>query len=97
MHRGLPFRLNQNGTSAASLKVSQDSLSSCKQRVDLNDELPQGVILLQTFPKALSILRPLFFLIYTNELPETLSSNPKLFTDDTSLFAKVCNIIKARN
>ena len=36
-----------------------------------------------------SILRPLLFLIYINDLAENLSSNPKLFADDTSLFSVV--------
>ena len=29
------------------------------------------------------------FLIYINDLPDNLTSNPKLFTDDTSLFSTV--------
>ena len=59
--------------------------------------IPHGVIFLQTFPKALSILRPLFFLIYMNDLPEGLHSNPKFFTTDASLLAKVYNVNEARN
>ena len=34
-----------------------------------------------------SILEPLFFLVYINDLPEGLTTNAKLFADDTSLFA----------
>ena len=39
-----------------------------------------------------SILGPLFFLIYINDLSDNLSSNPKLFVDDTSLFLAVYDI-----
>ena len=39
-----------------------------------------------------SITGPLFFLIYINDLPNDLSSNCKLFVDDTSLFSVVNNI-----
>ena len=39
-----------------------------------------------------SILFPFFFLIYINDLLDGLSSNAKLFADDTSLFSVVHDI-----
>ena len=36
-----------------------------------------------------SILDPLLFLIYINDLSDNLTSNAKLFADDTSLFSVV--------
>ena len=39
-----------------------------------------------------SILGPLLFLIYINDLSDDLASNPKLFVDDSSLFSVVQNI-----
>ena len=38
-----------------------------------------------------SILGPLLFHLYLNDLMENLHSNPKLFADDTSLFSTVTN------
>ena len=58
-----------------------------------------GVMLLPVFCKDPSLTPFLFF--YINDLWEHLSDdlwcNPKLFGDDTSLFATMDNINKARN
>ena len=44
-----------------------------------------------------SILGPLFFLIYINDLSDGLTSNPKLFADGTSLFSVIHNINSTAN
>ena len=44
-----------------------------------------------------SMLGPLFFLIYTSDLSDGLTANPKLFADDTSLFSVIHNINSIAN
>ena len=41
-------------------------------------------------------LRPLFFLIRINDLSDGLTSNPKLFADDTYLFSVVQNKLNSK-
>ena len=60
------------------------------QRVVLNDQSSVWKSVTAGVPQG-SVLGPLFFLIYINGLPLGLTTNVKLFADDTSLFSVVNN------
>ena len=90
-HEALLLKLNQNGISGNLFKLLRDFLSCRKQRVVLNGEHSSWDNVTAGVPQG-SILGPLLFLIYINDLPNDLSSNCKLFADDTSLFSVVNNI-----
>ena len=87
-HEGLILKLNQYGISENLLCLIKCFLKNCKQRVVLNGQTSSWTNVLAGVPQG-SILGPLFFLIYINDLSDDLSSNPKLFADDTSLFSVV--------
>ena len=78
------------------MKILTDFLKSRKQRVVLNGQHSSWSDVLAGVPQG-SILGPLLFLIYINDLSAGLQCNPKLFADDTSLFATMHKIKKARN
>ena len=59
-----------------------------KQGVLLNGQVSDWSDVRAGVPQG-SILGPLLFLIYMNDLSEGLSSNAKLFADDTSLFSVI--------
>ena len=44
-----------------------------------------------------SVLGPLLFLIYINDLPDGLVSICKIFADDNSLFSECLNIIESES
>ena len=68
-----------------------DFLSFRKQRVVLNGQVSQWTNIEAGVPQG-SILGPLLFFIYINDLSDDLSTNAKLFADDTSIFSVVRNI-----
>ena len=66
-------------------KVLKHFLTNRKQRLILNGQCSSSTNVKAGVPQA-SILGPLLFLIYINDLADGLSSNTKLLADDTSLF-----------
>ena len=58
------------------------------QRVVLNGKYSLWTSIETGVPQG-SIVGPLFFLIYFNDLSDNLITYPKLFADDTSLFSIV--------
>ena len=82
---GLLLKLNQNGISGNLLKLLRDYLSCRLQPSVLNGQHSSWDNATAGFTQG-SILGPLLFLIYINDLSNDLSSNCKLFADDKSLF-----------
>ena len=87
-HQGVILKLKQNGISGNLLKIIEDFLSNRYQRVVLNGQSSNWAAVNAGVPQG-SILGPLLFLVYINDLSTGLSSNPRLFADDTSLFSVV--------
>ena len=90
-HKGLIYKLKQNGISGNILNTIIDFLSFRKQRVVLNGQVSQWTNIEVGVPQG-SIRGPLLFFIYINDLSDDLSTNAKLFSGDTSLFSAVRDI-----
>ena len=96
-HKELIYKLKQNGVSGNLLNLIIDFLDARKQRVVLNGQYSSWASVKSEVPQG-SILGPLFFLTFINDLSDYLVSNPKLFADDTSLFSVVQDItLSAKN
>jgi hypothetical protein len=83
-HEGLIYKLRMIGVGGLVLDWFQNYMSKRKQRVVLGNNssaflnIPQG-----------SVLGPLSFLIYINDITTVVKSQIRLFADDTTLFLNV--------
>ena len=66
-------------------------LSNRKQRVVVNGQKSSWTNVHAGVPQG-SILGPLLFLIYVNDLSDNLTSNANFFADDASLFSAVHDV-----
>ena len=87
-HDGLILKLNNHGISGLLVALIESYLSNRKQRIVLNGKCSEWSRVTARVPKG-SVLGPLFFLVYINDLVDDLSSDAKLFADNTSLFTIV--------
>ena len=87
-HDGLVFKLQQNGIEGNLLKFFKSYLTNRKQRVVLDGCESDWCTIKAGVPQG-SVLGPLLFLIYINDLEKGIKSSVKFFADDTSLFSVV--------
>jgi hypothetical protein len=90
-HKGLLFKLKQNGIDGLLLQWIENYLSNRTQQVILGQSISNKQFLKAGVPQG-SILGPLFFLVYVNDITENLLSITRLFADDTSLSQTTSNI-----
>ena len=87
-HKGLVHKLQCNEISGNLLMLLQDFLHNRKQRVILNGQASEWQSVSSGVPQG-SVLGPLLFIVYTNDIVENVKCDIRLFADDTSLFSRV--------
>lgn len=78
----------KNGILGELLNILFDLLNYRRKRVLFNEQISNWVDVKASVSQG-SIMRPLLFLIYINDLPESVITNRKLFADEASLFSIV--------
>ena len=84
-HKGILYKLRCMGCSNRVVKWFESYLSQRRQRVVINGQSSDWVHILAGVPQG-SILGPLLFLIYINDIVKHIGCSIRLFADDTSLY-----------
>ena len=95
-HNDLLHKVKENGINGPLLNVLEDFQSSRLQRVVLNGQHSSWSDVVAGVREG-PIVEPILFWIYLNDFSDGLHSNPKLFTDNTSLFLTVHDITDTTN
>ena len=89
-HIKLLFKLSTHGIKGKTLKWISSFLGGRTQAVVLERECSPEVSVTSGVPQG-SVLGPLLFLLYINDLPENIRSEVRLFVDDTAVYLTVNN------
>ena len=89
--KGLLFKLKQNGVNGNVLKWAESYLTGRQQQVFVGSSLSNCQVTSAGVPQG-SVLGPLFFLVYINDIAEHLLSITRIFADDTSLAFTASNV-----
>ena len=89
-HKGLLFKLRQLGVTQDFVNWFESYLSGRKQKVVINGASSFSLFIEACVPQG-SILGPLLFLVYVNDITNDVTCDINLFADDTSLTEVVNN------
>ena len=94
-HQKLLLKLHRYGIRGPTLKWFQAFLSDRTQTVVIDNEKSATVPVTSGVPQG-SVLGPILFLIYINDLPDKTRSKVRLFADDTAIYLAVSNLEDAQ-
>ena len=92
----LIFKLKQNGICGPLINLLDNYLKNRKQRIVINGSYSNYFKIKSGVPQG-SVLGPLLFLIYINDLEKQIKSNIKFFADDTMIFSAVRDPTRTAN
>ena len=91
---GLLHKIENNGVTGNLLSWFRDYVSNRRQRVVIKGQSSEWGTISTGVPQG-SVLGPLLFLVFINDIVDIVHSEIKVFADDTSLYLTVDNPITA--
>ena len=92
-HKRLLYKLKKFGITGCLLTWIESFLKNRKQRVVLNKTESSWKPVISGVPQG-SVLGPVLFFIYINDLPDHVKSSCKIFADDTKVYSKVDSLVE---
>ena len=89
-HERLLIKLHKYGISGDENNWFRSFLSNRKQRVSISGKFSSWTDVLSGVPQG-SVIGPLLFLLFINDLPDIVHSCVKIFADDTKLYSSIEN------
>ena len=89
-HNRLLCKLQNYGIRGNTLNWITNFLKSRKQRVVVSGDFSDWVDVISGVPQG-TVLGPLLFLVYINDLPDNISSEVRLFADDCVIYRQIKN------
>ena len=86
-HRRLLLKISAHGITGRLLGWTEAFLRGRRQRVSINVSMSQERNVTSGIPQG-SVLGPLLFVIFINDLPAGLNSSVKMFADDTKVYTR---------
>ena len=90
-HRRLLHKLDYHGIRGSTHKWISSWLSGSSQQVVLDGQASDTVPVLSGVPQG-SVLGPILFLIFINDLPANIKSTVRLFADDCVLYRNILSL-----
>ena len=89
-HRRLMHKLQAHGIEDKAYHWVKAFLSNRTQQVNINGSISEEAAVTSGIPQG-SVLGPLLFVIYINDLPQIVKNEARIFADDTKLFTRSDN------
>ena len=94
-HQRLLYKINHYGVHGATLRWIESFLSGRTQQVVVEGQSSPSAPVTSGVPQG-SVLGPLLFLLYINDMPSRVTSTTRLFADDSLLYCKIKTVEDTR-